>query len=471
MKKQVFIRIISFMLLIAYMLAVVFTALKNYTPAEAGSLQYKGLRAVGFLKDGAYTAYINEYVDYLLLFIPVGFLFPFICGRKSLNGALILTVFSVAGLEFIRFRYTGGIIAIDDEIWALAGACIGSGFYSPVCIITGFGNDREEYVEASVPRWLGFAILFALTVFCLKTMSEENMSLSGLFSFDQETDEKFSEEEAYIEEAPIPPARTSEVTEIKEGADASIYDRLYTELSVYKSSVVFTDDSLIPQDIFDEFIKLLNDHPELFWLTGGAEVETVTYDDDLTLTFKPEFAASDEPVPDMSKALDHAVNVCIAECPGDGSDYDKALFIHDLIINNTKYDADVLFYAQDKDNPHFDQAYTAYGALVNHKAVCAGYARAYQLIMNRMGIECGYISGSAVNSKGETETHAWNYIKADGQYYFVDVTWDDPVAEDHTDTDHISHDYFFLSSADMGRDHFPEENQFIPYCPETRSPY
>lgn len=58
-----------------------------------------------------------------------------------------------------------------------------------------------------------------------------------------------------------------------------------------------------------------------------------------------------------------------------------------------------------------------------------GYAKAYMLIMNELGIECGLVTGIAKNSTGSSGGHAWNYINLDGDYYMVDVTWDDPVEQ------------------------------------------
>ena len=471
MKKTVFVRLISAMLLAAYLLAVLLLMLKNI-PEGAVNVQIRSLRAIGFIKDGAYTEYINEYVDYLVFSIPVGFLFPFALGRKSLNGTLIFSVFTLTLMEVVKYHYTGGVIAIDDELWALAGTLIGFGFYSPVCKATGFSGKKTGHEGSSIPRWLGPAILFALMIYCMKTMSDEDLSLSDLISADagEASENAVNEDDTEKETVSQASQITNNTASMNEPVNEPVYDRLYKELSIYGSSVIFTDDEIAAQDVFDEYTRLIDAHPELFWLTGGAEAETVTRDDDQTLTFKPEFADHPYPLETMASALDSAVKSYVVECPG-GSDYDKALWVHDRLIRNTKYDADVLFYARSGTDPHFDYAYTAYGALVRHKAVCAGYARAFQLIMNRFGIECGYISGKAVNSKGETEDHAWNYIKVDDQYYFVDVTWDDPVSEDYTDTAHLSHDYFFLSTEDMGRDHFPDEDQFIPYCPETRSPY
>ena len=460
MNKHLLVRIISSFLLIAYVLAVVCLLLKN-APTAVSGIQFKDIRFLGFLMDGLYTEYINEYVDYLVLFIPVGLLFPFTRGRKSLNGTLIFTVLSVAVLELFKYYCYGGIIAIDDEIWSLAGACTGYGFYSPICVAAGLRDGFRQNEGFRMPRWIGAALLFALILCCLKTVS-----LSSDVDSTQESS-GYTEDRPSDTQSPGVPESTGSMSD---AVHKAIYDRLYEELSAYNDRVVFTDDTIIPQDIFDEYVKIMDDHPEIFWLTGTAEIETVTYGSDQTLTLKPEFAENLSSLPAMASTLDATVNGYIAGCP-EGTDYDKALWVHDMIIHNTQYDPDVLYYARSATDPHFDLAYTAYGALVAHKAVCAGYARAYQLILNRLGIECGYISGTAVNTKGETEAHAWNYIKADGVYYLVDVTWDDPVDEDYTDTDHLSHDYFCLSSVDMGKDHYPEEDQSIPYCPETRSPY
>ena len=475
MRKYTFVRIISAMLLAAYLLAIVFFMLWNI-PDTVQNVQFKGLRAIGFLKDGQYVKYINEYVDYLVLFIPVGLLYPLARGRRCLSGAVVFTVFSMAVIEVLRYYYSGGVIAIDDEIWAIAGTFTGYGFFPAVSMVLEL---KEEYLKNEAYHtsgWLGAALLYALVILFLKTMSEENMSLTDLFPSDKAETREYDAEghDDYDEAAPEMLSSGTEAPgsaeSTKEAVHKAIYDRLYGELSLYKDSVVFTDDTIITQDIFDEFLKMMNEHPELFWLTGGAELETVSYGSNQTMTLKPEFASEAASLPDMAAALEASAGEYINKCP-DGSEYEKALWVHDMIIQTTAYDPDVLFYTQTVDDPHFDYAYTAYGALVNHKAVCAGYARAYQLILNRLGIECGYISGSAVNSRGETETHAWNYIKADGKYYYVDVTWDDPVDENYADTGHLSHDYFCLSSADIDTDHFPEDGQSLPDCPETRSPY
>lgn len=86
-----------------------------------------------------------------------------------------------------------------------------------------------------------------------------------------------------------------------------------------------------------------------------------------------------------------------------GNDYDKILSAYDYICDNTIY----------YDNADSYEPHSAYGALVSGKAVCEGYAKAYKLLLDKMGI-ANYI---VINS-----THAWNVVSCDGSWYFVDVT-------------------------------------------------
>ena len=59
---------------------------------------------------------------------------------------------------------------------------------------------------------------------------------------------------------------------------------------------------------------------------------------------------------------------------------------------------------------------TPYGCLIKHKAVCRGYAIAFDMIMEELKIPHQYI---------ESKDHAWNRVKVSGKWYYVDVTWND----------------------------------------------
>ncbi|MCR3760005.1 Ig-like domain-containing protein [Clostridium felsineum] len=119
----------------------------------------------------------------------------------------------------------------------------------------------------------------------------------------------------------------------------------------------------------------------------------------------------------------------------------KELAIHDYIVANTQYETAVFT----TNNVSYD-IYTAYGTLINHRAVCQGYAEAFKMMCNLVGIPTGMITDYALD-------HAWNIVKLDdGNYYQVDATWDDPVAQNNTSLD-LNHKYFNLSDKQMLADH------------------
>lgn len=91
--------------------------------------------------------------------------------------------------------------------------------------------------------------------------------------------------------------------------------------------------------------------------------------------------------------------------------------VHDYLVANLEYDSSI-----SRDN-----IYNIYGALINRCTVCEGYARSFKYIMDDLGIPCLIACGDAINSSGEIESHAWNYVQLDGSWYAMDVTWDDPI--------------------------------------------
>ena len=70
---------------------------------------------------------------------------------------------------------------------------------------------------------------------------------------------------------------------------------------------------------------------------------------------------------------------------------------------------------------------TAYDALVGGEAVCEGYARATQLLLNKLGVENFLVIGDAKNDDGKIEPHMWNIVEQDGRYYIADITNSDTV--------------------------------------------
>ena len=106
-----------------------------------------------------------------------------------------------------------------------------------------------------------------------------------------------------------------------------------------------------------------------------------------------------------------------------------------------------------------------YSALVGKRSVCAGYSRAVQYLLDRLGIECIYVVGTA---QGQ-EAHAWNIVKCDGEYYHVDATFGDPVflgeeSGEDLPPDIIYYDYLCCTDQEILKDHTPADGFAYPAC-------
>lgn len=100
-----------------------------------------------------------------------------------------------------------------------------------------------------------------------------------------------------------------------------------------------------------------------------------------------------------------------------GNVYEDMKMVHDYLVDNISYDSSI-------SKPNI---YNIYGALINKECVCEGYARAYKYILDELNIPCILVIGTATNGEGNTENHAWNYVKLNNSWYAVDTTWDDPI--------------------------------------------
>ena len=132
-----------------------------------------------------------------------------------------------------------------------------------------------------------------------------------------------------------------------------------------------------------------------------------------------------------------------------GEIYYQIKGVHDYIIFNSEYERTV-----SKEN-----IYTAYGSLIGNSAVCEGYAKAFKYILDELGVPCVIVCGIGQNSNGETESHAWNYVKIDNIWYAVDCTWDDPVIVGNGYVSQDIHSKYFLKGArEFFIDHYEDGN-------------
>lgn len=146
--------------------------------------------------------------------------------------------------------------------------------------------------------------------------------------------------------------------------------------------------------------------------------------------------------PKNIRVLDACEEILDRLIDDDMSDYQKELAIHDWIIDRADYDREANNNAPDaKPDPDNDNPY---GLIFRKKAICMGYTAAFQLFMDMLGIECISVKGVSQNTGVE---HAWNMVRINGEWYCVDVTWNDYFGEDRDDSK--SHRYFNVTGRYM----------------------
>ena len=224
-------------------------------------------------------------------------------------------------------------------------------------------------------------------------------------------------------------------------------------LTLYYGFVEYDDSirmEVQEEDLKDVFTAVLYDNPDMFWV--DYEYDYMVYSD--SVAFSPKYRLTEDEVKTMQDSVNDKIDEIITEVNKLDSDYEKELYIHDYIIENTEYDISTLENMGD----------TVHSVLVSGKSICEGYARTVQILLDKLGIENYLVTGDT-ESDGEILPHMWNIVNIDGDNYHLDVTWDD--LNDEFDTVYF---YFNVTDEYISRDHYkinPQNNN----CNSTKSNY
>ena len=214
------------------------------------------------------------------------------------------------------------------------------------------------------------------------------------------------------------------------------------------------------------------DHPEYFWINGGYTYWTTKKGNETTVKIENHTYDFWDYTTDHSgyrARLEAAAEEAAEAARKEEGTFNQVKFVHDYLCRNAVYDNDS--FAELNSTVHtsknWDYCHSAYGCLINHLCVCDGYSKAFQMILQKLGIPCYYTEGT-----GKTGAHAWNFLMLDGDYYYMDVTWDDPDDVNHTDF--VMYDYYCNTYNGILRDHAfmtEERNFWYPQCSATACDY
>lgn len=235
---------------------------------------------------------------------------------------------------------------------------------------------------------------------------------------------------------------------------AELTNMICEQIDVGSKSGIF----YLSKDITEENLKVINDY--ICSINGYVDYYTILINGRngnkvlFAYTISDNYYVYKKYVDGEEIPADHAsavklyekVEAIIDECiTDDMSDYEKELALHDYIVKNCVYG--YTDYSK-------KLAYRAYGALVQNRAVCNGYAEAMSLLLGCVGIENDIVSGYAGG-----ELHAWNRALIDDKWYQVDVTWDDPVPDRGS---YVGHMYFNVTDDIMDDTHSWDRSNDMP---------
>lgn len=208
------------------------------------------------------------------------------------------------------------------------------------------------------------------------------------------------------------------------------YDSMLAKAQKHEKQAVLP--MLSEGQISNVFQALCYDNPMLFCLEnqfGWGKSGKNTF-------IEFHYANTVQECSEKAAKMEQAVDEAMQHLRGGMDDFEKELALHDWLAARCEYEESG------------SSAYTAYGALVNGKAVCEGYSKAMQLLLNRAGISGFLITGQAVTN-GVAGGHMWNIVTVNGKNYHLDVTWNVPKGAGRL----IQHAYFNLTDEQISADH------------------
>lgn len=247
--------------------------------------------------------------------------------------------------------------------------------------------------------------------------------------------------------------------------EAGWYDEMATCIGGIQKEITL-DESGIEKglnegDVDRIFQCVLMDHPELFYVDGYTYTKYNRGDRLVGIKFAPTYSMDQEQIFARKAEIEQGAEQLLRQAEGFADEYEKVKYVYETLIRDTEYDLS----APDNQN--------IYSVFVNHVSVCQGYAKAMQYLLERLGIACTLVQGSVDTGEG----HAWNLVKINGSYYYVDATWGDASylpGEEGQESGYVprvSYDYLCVPTEQLLKTHMLGSVVEMPVCVDTADNY
>lgn len=227
----------------------------------------------------------------------------------------------------------------------------------------------------------------------------------------------------------------------------AVRDHLSTETTIQDAQgqtingirISLTNARLSAEETSRLFESFYLDNPEFFYIDrtyslSGRQINNHNVYDTLIL----QYTMDAEQRISATQQLNTAVQNILNQRPSDADDYLTELYLHDSLLETCVYDQ-----AATESSSKHPNAYSAHGALVEGKAVCEGYAKAMQILLNAVSIPTTVVRGFSTENQ---TAHMWNLVEINGKHYYLDPTWNDSEPHHH-------YSYFNITTDALKRTH------------------
>lgn len=234
------------------------------------------------------------------------------------------------------------------------------------------------------------------------------------------------------------------------GAEQKAYKLIADAIGSYKKEIFFNFD-ISQKEAEKAYLYYCDDYPQHFWRKKDPTM-FITNKKVIKMSF--DFLFNQNEIKVKEEKFNANVNNILSGLSGSLSDFEKEEYIHDYLINNTDYIVTAV------------DGHDAYGVIVDKEAVCEGYSTAFQHLMRQAGVQTIVVKGMFHNDN-TNESHEWNMVRLDGNYYHVDITADDPI--DSNGDKILKYDHLNLTTAEINKNHtIQRESHKIPDASNTK---
>lgn len=218
-------------------------------------------------------------------------------------------------------------------------------------------------------------------------------------------------------------------------SDIDLMNMIKEMIENYDTSIVdISDYNVSTDELWILYGTVVYNEPSLFQVSNTNLYVDYETEDHVTL-LRLDFRFSEKMTASMQKEIDSFTDTLMEGIQQEWSDAEKVLYVHDYITSRSDY----------YEGKSLLKGRNIYDTFINGTSVCVGYSLGFQYIMDKLGIPCICIT---------SDTHVWNMVQIDSNWYHVDLTWDDsePISQNL-----VFHNMLLLSEYALDNYYEPHE--------------